>query len=143
MNKKDFATYISSRLEGLSLEKQIEELEKVQNVYLPEQILKRKKQFGTWVPPEKADDYVFCKQCKKYYLKKEGEQKDVQEVRTETTFIDCGYGDDDKLGEVEYLITYGICPRCGGKQEIKKWYLRTICEWKRREGKSTAKYYNK
>ena len=38
MNKKDFANYIASRLQGLSVEKQIEELEKVQKVYLPEMI---------------------------------------------------------------------------------------------------------
>ncbi len=143
MNKKDFATYITSRLGGLSLEKQIEELEKVQKVYLPEMILKKRQQLGTWIPPEKAKDYVLCRHCQKYYLKATCEQQDFKEVRTEITARDCMYGEDDRIGEVEYLVTYGVCPRCGGKQEIKKWYLRAICEWNRREGKSTAKYYNK
>lgn len=143
MNKKDFTSYIISQIEGLSLERQIEELQKVQNVYLSELILKRKKQLGTWVPPEKAKDYVLCKQCQKYYPKKGCEEQHIHEVRIETTLRDCMYGEDDKLGELEYLVIYSICPRCGEKQETSKWYLRTICEWNRREGKSSAKYYNK
>ena len=120
--------------------KQIKELEKVQKIYLPELILKRKQQLGTWVPPERAKDYVLCEHCHKYYLKDTCEMQDINEVREETTARDCMYGEDDRLGEVEYLVTYGICPRCGGKQEISKWYLRTICEWNRREGNGTAKY---
>lgn len=143
MNKKDFATYIASRIEGLSLERQIKELEKVQKGYLPELILKKKQQLGTWVPPERAKDYVLCEHCHKYYLKATCEKQDKNEVREETTARDCMYGEDDIVGEVEYLVTYGVCPRCSGKQEISKWYLRTICQWNRREGKSTAKHNKK
>ena len=95
------------------------------------------------MPPEQAKNYILCNHCNKYCLKKDCKRQDIREVRVETTFTDCGYGDDDKMGEVEYLVTYSICPRCGGKQQTSKLYLRTICEWNRRDGKREAKYYNK
>ena len=63
MNKKEFTRYINEQLNGMSLERQVQELQKLQKVYLPELIQARMKRLGTWVPPEKKDDYVFCKHC--------------------------------------------------------------------------------
>ncbi|MBQ8042583.1 MAG: hypothetical protein IJ272_00340 [Clostridia bacterium] len=135
MNKKDFTRYINEQLEGLSLERQIGELQKVQKTYLPELIQARQKKLGIWVPPEKKQDYMFCESCRKYSLKNKCVQEDITEVRTVTTFRDCGYGDDDKMGDVEYIVTYITCPRCGHKQEKSKFRLRTLREWNRREGR--------
>jgi len=42
-----------------------------------------------------------------------------------------GYGDDDKMGDVEYMVSYHTCPCCGEKQETKKYYIpemdKTLC----------------
>lgn len=141
MNKKDFTQYINSRIAGLSLERQIKELLKIQNTYLPELILDRQKKLGTWIPAEKKQDYMLCTSCRKYSLKKTCLKEDVTEVRTVTTFRDCGYGDDDRLGDVEYIVTYITCPRCGHKQEVSKYRLRTLREWNRREGRPSGHGY--
>lgn len=135
MNKNEFTRYINEMLSGLSLERQIEELQKVQEKYLPELIQSRQKKLGTFVPQEKKQDYIFCQNCKKYSLKKEWKETNIKEVRTETTFIDAGYGDDDMMGDVEYMVTYMKCPRCGHMHEQKKLYMKTLIEWKRRDGR--------
>lgn len=132
MNKKDFTKYINDELEGLTLEQQIKELRKVQEIYLQSLINSRRKKLGEWVPKEQKENYMFCEKCKKYTLIKKCKQQSVKEVRTVMTYIDCGYGDDDKVGNVEYGITYIICPRCGHKQEKSKHYLRKLREWNAR-----------
>ena len=59
---------------------------------------------------------------------KKGKTNHKKEIRSTQTFRDSGYGDDDRYGDVEYMITYSTCPICGKVEEIKKVYLRTICE---------------
>lgn len=132
MNKKEFTRYINKQLNGMSLECQIQELQKLQKTYLPELIQARMRRLGTWIPPEKKDDYIFCKKCGKYSLKSKVNKEFVREVRTVTTFTDCGYGDDDRIGDVEYSVTYVICPKCGHKQEHSKYRIRVLREWNRK-----------
>lgn len=135
MNKTDFKKYIEENLSGLSLSRQIKELQKVQNVYLPELINTRKKKQGTWIPKKDEDKYIFCDKCKKYHLKTKWKEEYAKEVRTVTTYRDAGYGDDDKEGDVEYSIRYHICPVCGEKVETAKYRVRVLREWNRREGR--------
>ncbi len=132
MNKKDFKKYIEENVSGMSLSRQIKELRKIENVYLPEIINAKKKKEGTWVPKKDMDKYIFCEKCQKYHLKKKWKEELVREVRTVTTYIDAGYGDDDKMGDVEYMVSYHTCPCCGEKQETKKLYIKTLREWYRR-----------
>lgn len=113
MNFKDFETTLSSYLSVLSLEKQIELLTKMQTVWIPK------------LMDKKLKNYTLCHECKKYSLTKSFKSKEEVETYTETTYIDAGYGDDDKIGEVTYLITYSICPNCGSKKQLKKMYLYT------------------
>ncbi|MBR5227468.1 MAG: hypothetical protein IKV94_02405 [Clostridia bacterium] len=135
MNKKEFTTYINKQLEGKTLDQQLKILQKIQGDYIPTLIQKRMKKLGLWVEPEKKDQYMLCNKCRKYHLIKKCKVEIEHEVRTEYTYIDAGYGDDDMLGEVEYLVRYITCPACGNKQEKSKMYLKKRREWNRREGK--------
>ena len=135
MNKKDFAAYITKCLEGMSLERQIQELEKVQNKYIPELINKRKKKLGIWVEPEKKSQYFKCGKCGKYTLLSKIQHDFVDEIREEYTYRDAGYGDDDRIGDNLYKVEYVICPICGNRQEIKKYYKKLLREWNARTGR--------
>ena len=134
MNKKEFKDFIAENLNCMSLERQIKELQKIQNVYLPEILNAKRKKAGTWVPKEEKDKYIFCNKCKKYHLKKKWKEELVKEVRTVETYRDAGYGDDDRMGYVEYMVSYHICPVCHEKTETRKYYIQTLKEWNRREG---------
>ena len=129
MNKKDFTKYIDKQLEGKCLEQQAAELYKIKDKYIPELIQKRLKKLNLWVEPEMKDKYLCCRECGRYSLLKKCKQESQTEIRTETTYIDAGYGDDDMMGEVEYLVFYITCPLCGKKQEKSKYYKRKIREW--------------
>jgi len=135
MNKKDFKKYIDENISELSLDRQIKELQKIQNVYLPELINARKKKQGTWIPPKDKEKYIYCDKCRKYHLKSKWKEEYVKEVREVTTYIDAGYGDDDREGEVQYMVRYHTCPVCGEKIETAKHYIKTLREWNRREGR--------
>lgn len=135
MNKRDFKKYIEENIGNLSLERQIKELQKVQNEYIPELINARKKKQGTWIPHKDKDKYIYCNKCKKYHLKTKWKEEHVKEVREKYTYIDAGYGDDDRIGEVQYMVVYHTCPECGEKVETAKYYIKTLREWNRREGR--------
>ena len=135
MNKKEFTKYIGEQLNGKSLEEQVKILSKIQSDYLPELIHSRQKKLGLWVPAAEKSNYTFCEKCNRYSLTKNCKENFVKEIRTETTYIDCGYGDDDMMGDVEYMVSYVTCPRCGFVQEKQKIYMRTLREWNRKEGR--------
>lgn len=139
MNKNNFKKVLNSEIANLSLNRQIELLEKIKDVWIPEMIQARKKKEGTWVEPDKKDQYFFCKSCQRYTLKTKCKTVFEKEVRTQSTYRDAGYGDGDLEGDVEYLVEYGVCPKCGHKQEIKSHYVRTICEWLARYGRQKGR----
>lgn len=136
MNKKEFTSYIEDVLEGKTLEQQIKVLQKMQLEYLPSLIHSRQKKLGVWVPDEQKGNYMFCEKCNKYSLISKCNTEMIKEIRTETTYVDAGYGDCDMEGDVEYFVTYITCPRCAHKQEKTKLYMRTVREWNRREGRN-------
>ena len=77
--------------------------------------------------------YWFCKECEKYFpLKDIKVENKIQVLKNVLIQSDCGYGDDDILGDVEYLIDYCICPKCGRRENIKYTELRTLKEYRRR-----------
>lgn len=135
MNKKDFTAYINKQLEGMPLERQIQELKKIQEKWLLDLIHAKQKKEGTWIEPERKDKYIFCNKCKKYSLIKQCNEDWAKEIRTETTYIDPFYGEGNRTGDVEYSVQYIICPKCGHKQEKQQWKLRVIKEWFSREGR--------
>lgn len=135
MNKTEFSLFIKEKLNGLSLERQIKELEKIKDVYLPKLIQQLQKELGTWVDPKKRNEYMFCEKCRKYSLKKKCKFDLKEEVRTITTYTDAAYGEGDKEGDVLYGVEYHVCPRCGHKQETNKHFMRIIREWYRRDGR--------
>lgn len=133
MNKKQFIAYINSQMEGMTYEKKMALLRKIEGNYVPELMRKYSEKEGYWVPKEKEHLYFHCKKCKKYTLKKDCKSESEKKVNVETTYTDCGYGDDDMLGEVERLIVYTTCPHCNTRQKTKDYFLRIIREWKPRE----------
>ena len=57
----------------------------------------------------------YCKECNSYYPKEDAGTETSTKVCTECVYQDAGYGDDDEYAEVTRLVTYDICPLCGGK----------------------------
>lgn len=115
MTKKIFLQFLKENLGNLSIEKQ-------------EIILKK---ISSWVEEYRNNikkNYTYCDKCKKYHKTKDFEQ--LHDIHTEivTTYTDCGYGDDDRYGEVEFSFTYSTCPGCGYKKEINRYPLRTLWE---------------
>lgn len=104
----------------MSLESKEELLLKMKSIWIPSIINDIKK------------NYKKCPNCKKYSLKSKFKTLHQSETRIETTYTDCGYGDDDKYGEVEYMIMYEECPLCNNKTKVKKEYSRIIWEKNRR-----------
>lgn len=127
MNKRDFEKQMNSKFSSMPLDKVEKEIQKMQseltkmkNVWLPEFLQKKLK------------GHVKCQKCGKYSKEKDFKIETEVKVNVETTYTDCGYGDDDKFGEVERLWVYQICPVCKNKQVKSKNYIRTIREWSRK-----------
>ncbi len=120
MKKKDFTDYLKNILKDLPLEKQKLILEKIRKEWLPEYI------------NNKFINYSLCEKCGKYSLTKSFQTTSKKEIFTETTYTDAGYGDTDKIGEVEYLIHYSICPICSHEKVKDRYPLRVLNERYRR-----------
>ncbi|MDD4607747.1 MAG: hypothetical protein PHD10_01245, partial [Bacilli bacterium] len=116
MTKKEFMDYLNKELKGLSLEKQKLILEKMKNEWIPQQI------------EQKYKNYSLCNKCGKYSLTKNNKIISKEENIVEPTYIDAGYGDDDRYGEVQYLVDYSICPICSKEKQIGKTYIKTLWE---------------
>lgn len=119
MNRRDFEKFLNNQLKGMPLEKVELELEKIQQKWIPEILEKKKK------------GKQKCNACGKYSPVKEFKIENEIKIITETTYTDCGYGDFDRIGEVERLYVYEICPLCGNKKEKDSTRLRIIREWDR------------
>jgi hypothetical protein len=63
----------------------------------------------------------YCSKCKQWYDKKEFINKTkTRLIRNVLTFSDAGYGDDDRYGDVTYLVYYHECPYCHEETEDRK-----------------------
>lgn len=116
MTKRDFNSFINQNLKGLSLEKKLELLCKIQNLWLPD--IKKKLN-------DKLDkNYIKCSKCKKYSLIKSFKYKNKKEIRHGVTvYRDAGYGDDDEIADVTYSVDYVVCPICGGLTETNRYKI--------------------
>ena len=118
MKKTDFVRYVKSIIKPLSTTEQINALEKMK-LWLDELIAQKK------------EKNIYCYNCKKYSPESKFKQISAHEIRNQSIHIDAGYGDDDTYGDVEYFVTYSICPCCGHKKEIDKIYLKVLSEYRR------------
>ena len=67
------------------------------------------------------DGCLYCSKCKKWYDKKESINKiKTMLSKNVLTFSDAGYGDDDRYGDVTYLIYYHKCPYCHEETEDRR-----------------------
>ena len=118
MKKTDFIRYVKGIVKPLSIADQIQTLEKMK-IWLDEFL------------EEKKGNTILCSNCNKRSIKSKFKIVSQHEIRNQTIYIDAGYGEDDTHGDVEYLITYSICPCCGNKTEIERIYLKTLSEYTR------------
>lgn len=116
MNKRDFEKIIKESMDGLSLEKKEEFLNKVKSKWLPE----IQEKFNKNV----AKKYTKCWECGKYSLtsdfKKIHEQVEHEGV---LVYVDAGYGENDEVADVTYLMHYSICPKCKHKKLLSKKFV--------------------
>lgn len=120
MNRKEFFSFLDSKLEGKTLEQKVNEIDKINAKEWFEQYL-----------DHLTKNMIFCPECKKYVSEKKFKKEVIKEIRRETTYRDAGYGDDDRTGDVECLVEYIVCPLCGHKKQKDKWRLRIIREYDR------------
>lgn len=62
----------------------------------------------------------YCRKCEMYYPKEQAKQTTSTKEGTGCD-PDCGYGDDDILYDCTYVITYDVCPLCGGLNEVNSY----------------------
>lgn len=84
-----------------------------------------------WIPSLKKNifnTYRKCCKCNEYFLRSEFKKSNSKITNEETTYTDAGYGDNDKYGEVEYMIDYLECPKCHYKETVNKHFIRILWE---------------
>lgn len=125
INKTEYRKNITQQAKDLPIEDQLKIIKKEQkNIENTQQWLKE-------IRTQLLKNYTYCNKCEKYSKTKDFKTLSIKEVRQETTYTDCGYGEDDTWGNVEYVIDYQICPLCNHKKQITKHYLRTLDEFDR------------
>lgn len=72
---------------------------------------------------EASKGFVQCKFCKQFFEEKSLEVSSYTKTQTETTLVDGGYGDDDRIAEVTRLHEIIKCPSCGKEISHKTTYL--------------------
>lgn len=116
MNKKKFRKMIMDEIKDLPLEKKEAQLLKIQKEWIPS------------IREDMLGKYKKCHACGKYFLPRQFKKQTSRENRIMTTYTDCGYGDDDRHGLVECLVTYETCPGCGKSWETECLKLRILWE---------------
>ena len=125
INKTEYYKSIKQQIKGLPIEEQLNIIEKGQiNIENMQKWLKE-------IQTQLLKNYTYCNECGKYSKTKDFKILSIKEINQETIYTDCGYGDDDTWGNVEYIIEYQICPLCNHKNQIKKQYLRVLDEFDR------------
>lgn len=125
MNKTEYNKNIKQQTKNLPIEEQLKIIKKEQsNIENRQKWLKE-------IRMQILKNYTYCNKCEKYSKTKDFEMLSIKEIRQETTYTDCGYGDSDTWGNVEYVVDYQICPLCNHKKQIKKQYVRILNEFDR------------
>lgn len=115
MKKTDFTGMLHDGMQSMTLEKQLELLDKISSKWIPElraKLIRNKKK---------------CGKCGKYSPSKDFKGFSRREiVKDQIIYCDAGYGEDDEYGDVEYVVTYSVCPLCGNKVVSNKFLIGTI-----------------
>lgn len=116
MTKREFEQLIGNCIKDLPIEKQVDFMHKLQYNWAPDVAGKfREKIFKK---------YTRCFECKKFSPIKDFKKTYKQEENKGViVYTDAGYGDNDEIADVTYLVTYSVCPKCGAEKEIKKMFL--------------------
>lgn len=124
MTKKEFIKIILNAMKEIPLEKRSKFLYKVKNDWIEpvEKILDKE-----------LEKYCLCKKCKKYFPIKNAEKVIKQETRKGILIqSDCGYGDDDIIGDADYAATYLICSHCKTENKIDEYMIKSYNHSRRR-----------
>lgn len=116
MIKEYFISYVQTRIKNLSLEEKKRILDNAKDEWIPSII------------NDVFNDKTFCNKCNKYSNTSDFKETHQREYRQEYTYTDAGYGDNDRYGEVEYLVYYNECPLCQAKKQIKKVFKKVVWE---------------
>ena len=109
MNRTEIKKFYQTQLAGLTPDKQVAELDKLQ------ECLKQVRE-NTKAKIDKK--YIFCFNCRKYYPIKSYKIEEKTEKTTICTYRDCGYGDDDMFAPAIRKFKERICPKCGARKEV-------------------------
>lgn len=124
MNKTELKKILVTTLKPLSTEKKLEFLNKLRYDWIPS--------LHKELTEKATKGQQKCKHCGKYSREKDFIYDNRIEVKNVQTYSDCGYGDDDRFGDVEFEIKYAKCPRCGKEYEISRYQRRIL--WEKRRG---------
>lgn len=116
MTKKEFKQIVMGAMKDLPIEEKDRLLLKMQNEWIPS------------IRKKLTEKYTRCNACKKYFLTRRFKRRVDKENHILTTYQDAGYGDDDRIGEVECLVTYEICPGCKNAKQVDFYRNRIIWE---------------
>ena len=79
-----------------------------------------------------TEKYTCCSNCQKYSLTKSFKKTLKEEVRKGVLLhSDAGYGDDDQFGDVNYIVTYSVCPICKHEKEGDKLLTKVLKKYGR------------
>lgn len=120
MTKRDFEKFINENFGELPLDKREDILIKMKNEWIPS------------ILDKKLKNYTKCQKCGKYSLTRRFNIRTEINIRTEPTYNDCGYGDDDMIGEVKYLDYFAKCPICGDERKQKSEFIKILSERRRK-----------
>jgi len=115
INKTDFKRVVKNKIDCYLIEDKIAILEQT------------KKDIPVWINEmifQLAKNKYFCEKCRKYSDIKKLKQTTKTEIsRGQCVYTDAGYGDGDEYADVEYLVTYNICPLCKAESYKSKFYI--------------------
>ena len=75
--------------------------------------------------------YILCPYCKKYSKEDDFKIECYDKIIKEPTYIDAGYGDDDRIGDVKYKWFDKICPICQNHIFHNKIFMEILNEYDR------------
>lgn len=123
--KERFIGLIKYLIRNMSGTKQLETLENMQ-VWLSDFLTKKKK------------NYTKCSKCGKYSPTSSFSSVSSKEVHHEIFYNDSGYTDDDNIrGDVEYMVTYLVCPICKHSNEFCKMKISVLSKYDKYGNKLT------
>lgn len=116
MTKREFETFLKHTIADLPIHQQEKFLKRLQYKWMPE--------INRDFQEKISKKYLKCTYCNKYYLLTSYSIISNIELRKGIlVYTDAGYGDDDKIADVTYNVSYYLCPVCGRKMEKDRYQI--------------------